>query len=1247
MLLGIPIPDKPVMVLCPFHVEQNPSCRIYPEDDPPQVHCYSCIPLNERIVTKRGLIKIGDVKLGDQVLTHRGKFARVSFIRDKESNEILEFRTWKGGRGLRVTPEHVLFIVERGRRGGIIERRAEFVREGDYLLVPKENEEQKNIWLEIPRKISSGRIDQKGGQRAKEIPRFLRADYELGWLIGLYIAEGHFYRGAMFTLNAKEGDLAQEILRIGRQRFGIIGKLYSYPYKKNSISVYLPNVLLGKWLREICGSGAARKHLPRDFSAYGSDFIKGLLDGHYAGDGSRAPRRRPNRKSCATISEELALQLQRALLHFGIIANIQIVSPHGIHKESFHLSWSEKRSPRRSFILHDFAALRIASINKLQKKEIVRDLEVKTDGSFVVNNLAVHNCGFHRSAVGTIAELQGKTVKEVLAELGFKQDSKQEALNTVVDILAGELSEGEMITANAEKRKALEFLTTVREHSPELLKKKKVGVVTQSAMDKILTEVSAERLRDLRLMIKKSLRLDLGAVVFPVFYQGEPVAIRWKRYSTSPKVGKQIDQMEKRGWIKFIYFYESDNLRIGAERLWITEGEDKVLRIEAQNEAALGLFGSGISQNDKRFGDLLASNAEEFVIAMDSDEGGKRAAAILKNVLVRSGRPVRNYVPQGNDIDDDLTLIGPLTTLYSQAEIVPPIQVAENVLYDNGRKIATFSFKIRAKIFREEGLFLVLEMRGEFEPKTRIVTIPNRLLGDKAAFNQFLKDRGLYSWLGSNLDLENAITSRLTTDLPIYYGLNYVGRVDFAELNPEMADGKGFFLPERAFLKNGVEVLPEEGVFFIDKKTGIFLEVPEVMVKSAELVIPDISPLEKLLMIINTPERLAALGWFVALLWKQEIDAQLGGFPILWLSGEKGSGKTTFITFLMGLFHQLKRLKSSIDPILCATKSTTPEGLSRALARYSCFPVLLDDLRWQSKNAEAFCEIMRALYDGFSIQKGRLNLRDSIKELFFHRQMRSGLVVTSQHRVEDEALNDRVLEVAFSKQNLDKKMLPEMKSVLPDLYPLGLSLMQKALDTPIKTLLGESLASLGNEVVADRKLQAVGITLAGLKMLGVSEEKRNEVRRYLLREHKEATFEADEIESFWELLRVLALKDQITVSRLIGEKEEGVWIAVSLLFKMVVHMLRIPTSFTSSSLKQLLQQQAGVVTFKDGRKDKVVAVKVGTDRVMSARCVFFQRNSKIGKTIRQLVRSEFEELEEEEKEEKEEGFEPLANGEEI
>lgn len=98
---------------------------------------YPCLTGDTQVVTDKGPKPIAEIRMGDNVLTHKGRFRTVYKCIEREYKGAMVVIRTHNGRAIKVTPEHELYAWSEkyfpGRRGHPVLRQAGMVERSDYL----------------------------------------------------------------------------------------------------------------------------------------------------------------------------------------------------------------------------------------------------------------------------------------------------------------------------------------------------------------------------------------------------------------------------------------------------------------------------------------------------------------------------------------------------------------------------------------------------------------------------------------------------------------------------------------------------------------------------------------------------------------------------------------------------------------------------------------------------------------------------------------------------------------------------------------------------------------------------------------------------------------------------------------------------------------------------------------------------------------------------------------------------------
>ncbi len=226
----------------------------------------------------------------------------------------------------------------------------------------------------------------------------------------------------------------------------------------------------------------------------------------------------------------------------------------------------------------------------------------------------------------------------------------------------------------------------------------------------------------------------------------------------------------------------------------------------------------------------------------------------------------------------------------------------------------------------------------------------------------------------------------------------------------------------------------------------------------------------------NTKEVVTPLiGWFVASFFKERIFEFTRQFPLLFIFGAAGAGKTQTILNLKRMFNlEIDNIKSIAD--------VTGFTLIKSANSNNTIPLMLDEYKsttFSTFQVKMVSKLIRAAYNNEVGERGTAS--QEIKTYFY----RAPIILAGEQTVTEPAARDRIIEVHMNKLT-SAPHLPQFKALQQaPLEKLGKLLLMTALqisDDEIKELL-----DYGQEVVpeyfTDRPRLNQAIVIVGLKLL--------------------------------------------------------------------------------------------------------------------------------------------------------------------
>jgi DNA primase len=386
---------------------------------------------------------------------------------------------------------------------------------------------------------------------------------------------------------------------------------------------------------------------------------------------------------------------------------------------------------------------------------------------------------------------------------------------------------------------------------------------------------------------------------------------------------------------------------------------------------------------------------------------GKTYGDILQ--VLRSGKPHDVYLRECDDECKTILLKKNAKNrlkshVYKNFNKYYAVRQGKNFEYSE--EISNFTLKIVATHHTPEGIIRELQFINEFGEKSKSLNITADQMPSSDRFSTFCLSHGNFIWRGNRQDL-NAIweSEFLTADGRVIIESDHIGWVD---------EKKAWLFSDVMIMEDGKELRPGDrsGVFWIGDE-GL-RPLPLVVTHGRNQVadgIPALSMREwdvqefltRLKSAIGKNEAYLCIGWVTAVLFLEEIFDEYGCFPFLFITGKRGSGKTTVAEWLMNFFGLENSGKIATD--------TTANAIQRYMAYYSSLPVWVDEYR-NTRSVQIKDGFFRNCYNRQSAGKG-------IKSNFGAREgkIRGTLMFSGEEKPRDNALSSRCIEVYINQSH--------------------------------------------------------------------------------------------------------------------------------------------------------------------------------------------------------------------------------------
>ncbi|MFA5895678.1 MAG: LAGLIDADG family homing endonuclease, partial [Thermoplasmata archaeon] len=378
------------------------------------IACGICLPAGAPVSTDYGVVAIDQVRIGDKVLTHKGRYRRVKALEHRWYDGPL-YRIVCTGQPdpLEVTEEHPILAVERpsiknGKRllKGLGALRWAFptdLKVGDYLVKPRIREAGVETSWDVP--IDVGVPSGRRSMWAEQLVAVPLVP-DIGRIVGYYLAEGSADdRRLVFSFHERERAYRDDIRAVIRRYFGLEG--YEEQNTGMGRNVRFDSFLLARVFGSL-GHSCDDKRIPAVFMTAPPRVKAALVQGLWRGDGYRDPIR--SYFSVSTTSPHLAYQTQEILASLGIAAGTTSAR-HEDKRRSYQvlvtaefvepmakllgLEFEDRRNRVAShYVLDDeFVYSPIREITTREVEDLpVFNLEVEEDETYVAAGQAVHNC---------------------------------------------------------------------------------------------------------------------------------------------------------------------------------------------------------------------------------------------------------------------------------------------------------------------------------------------------------------------------------------------------------------------------------------------------------------------------------------------------------------------------------------------------------------------------------------------------------------------------------------------------------------------------------------------------------------------------------------------------------------------------------------------------------------------------------------------------------------------------------------
>jgi site-specific DNA-cytosine methylase len=363
-----------------------------------------CFAAGTLILTEQGLVAIEDVRVGDLVLTHRGRWMPVVSTMRRVKDTIIV--SGQGHYGIETTADHPFYARQQTRQWDNAKR--------DY---------DRRVYSD-PTWVNAATLTESKWRWATpvmyghlEIPKVPGRGFafspDLFWMVGRWLGDGSLriretHSEITICCGKHEVDLLRERLERFMPQHDERAQESELRWRCREIRTsYLFETAhsgLVSWLLENFGQHANGKRIPAWALTMPRAWRDSLLDGYLSADGHRNHRR----TRADSISKRLILGMRLLAESLGCRASFGLYThPAGQIEgreyppyDMWMTAWENNASQRTAFSddLHSWSLVK--KVVPGRKNVTVYNLSVAADESYVAEGIVVHNCTNHSLAKG-------------------------------------------------------------------------------------------------------------------------------------------------------------------------------------------------------------------------------------------------------------------------------------------------------------------------------------------------------------------------------------------------------------------------------------------------------------------------------------------------------------------------------------------------------------------------------------------------------------------------------------------------------------------------------------------------------------------------------------------------------------------------------------------------------------------------------------------------------------------------------
>jgi len=345
-----------------------------------------CFDENTLITCENGYKRIKDVRVGDKVKTHTGRFMPVVKVHQTQRQPVIKVKV-SGSEDILVTRNHPFLAIQK-------------IYSGKSIVGTTKPE-----WVSAEQLTNQHLIGYRID--TPTLPENFMTEAE-AWAVGRWLADGSVdltksNPRMFFSIGVgKENDARAHLSRLPYDIHENVPHPMATNFCFTSHEFYA--------FISDAGIGAGNKKVPSYVFQLPIRLQKNVLEGYLSGDGYLRTRRKNVELAASTASRELAYGISRLIRNvYRSATNISVREPktkqicgREIHANYpvYCINASLSNKVTRSVIGDDIIWQPVKAIEPIKKKTTVYNLSVLEDNTYAANDIIVHNCGAFSSNGG-------------------------------------------------------------------------------------------------------------------------------------------------------------------------------------------------------------------------------------------------------------------------------------------------------------------------------------------------------------------------------------------------------------------------------------------------------------------------------------------------------------------------------------------------------------------------------------------------------------------------------------------------------------------------------------------------------------------------------------------------------------------------------------------------------------------------------------------------------------------------------